>query len=80
MPGHPVSGDGTYVSLQVTFKVNFVRCGAMVKWHGDASGFGMSAQWVMRRTGATTVGFDFFGRASLPALQLLFRLNSEWIF
>jgi hypothetical protein len=60
--GIPYPVTGTYASPQVTFKVNFVKCGAVVTWRGDASGFGMSAQWVMQRGGATTVGFDFFGR------------------
>jgi hypothetical protein len=60
--GIPYPVTGTYASPQVTFKVNFVKCGAVVTWRGDASGFGMSAQWVMQRGGATTVGFDFFSR------------------
>src|SRR3954453_10710134 len=60
--GIPYPVAGTYASPQVMFTVNFVKCGAVVTWRGDASGFGMSAQWVMQRGGATSVGFDFFGR------------------
>jgi hypothetical protein len=60
--GIPYPVTGTYFSPQVTFKVNFVKCGAVVTWRGSASGFGMSVQWVMQRGGAFTVGFDAFGR------------------
>jgi hypothetical protein len=60
--GIPYPVAGTYASPQVTFKVNFVKCGAVVTWRGDASGFGMTVQWVMQRGAATTVGFDFFSR------------------
>jgi hypothetical protein len=60
--GIPYPVTGTYASPQVTFTVYFAKCGAVVTWRGDASGFGMSAQWVMERGGATTVGFDFFSR------------------
>ncbi len=60
--GIPYPVTGTYVSPQVTFKVNFVKCGAVVTWRGDASGFGMSVQWVMQQGGNTTAGFDAFGR------------------
>ena len=60
--GIPYPVTGTNFSVQITFTVNFVRCGAVVKWQGDVSGFGMSTPWVMRRNGATTWGFDFFGR------------------
>src|SRR4051794_24852830 len=42
----PYPVTGTYMSPQVTFTVNFVKCGAVATWRGDASGFGMSAQWV----------------------------------
>jgi hypothetical protein len=61
--GIPYPVTGTSFGVQVTFTVNFTKCGAVVKWQGNASGLGMSTQWVMRRNGATTWGFDFFGRS-----------------
>ena len=61
--GIPYPVTGSIGSPQVSFTVNFVKCGAVVKWRGDQSGFGMSVQWVMQRGGATTVGFDAFGRS-----------------
>jgi hypothetical protein len=60
--GIPNPVTGTNFGVQITFTVNFVKCGALVKWQGDVSGFGMSTPWVMRRNGVTTTGFDFFGR------------------
>jgi hypothetical protein len=54
--------SGTNFSVQITFTVNFAKCGAVVKWQGDVSGFGMSVPWVMRRNGVATTGFDFFGQ------------------
>jgi hypothetical protein len=60
--GMPYPVSGTNFSVQITFTVNFAKCGAVVKWQGDVSGFGMSTPWVMRRNGVTTTGFDFFGR------------------
>ena len=61
--GIPYPVTGSIGSPQVSFTVNFVKCGAVVKWRGDQSGFGMSVQWVMQQGGKTTVGFDFFGRS-----------------
>jgi len=61
--GIPYPVTGTYASPQVVFTVNFVKCGAVVRWRGNASGLGMSVQWVMQRGGATTVGFDAFDRS-----------------
>jgi hypothetical protein len=61
--GIPYPVTGTNFGVQITFTMNFVKCGAVVKWQGNVSGFGMSTQWVMRRNGATTWGFDFFGRS-----------------
>jgi hypothetical protein len=60
--GIPYPVTGTNFFVQITFTVNFVKCKAVVKWQGDVSGFGMSTPWVMQRNGATTWGFDFFGR------------------
>jgi len=60
--GIPYPVTGTNFSVQITFTVNFVKCGALVKWQGDVSGFGMSVPWLMRRNGVTTTGFDFFGQ------------------
>ena len=60
--GIPYPVTGIIASPQVMFRVNFVKCGAIVQWRGDGSGLGMSVQWVMQRGSATTVGFDFFGR------------------
>jgi hypothetical protein len=60
--GIPYPVAGTNFGVQITFTVNFAKCGAVVKWQGDVSGFGMSTPWVMRRNGVTTTGFDFFGR------------------
>jgi hypothetical protein len=60
--GIPYPVTGTNFGVQITFAVNFVKCRAVVKWQGDVSGLGMSTPWVMRRNGATTTGFDFFGR------------------
>ncbi len=60
--GIPYPVTGTNFGVQITFTVNFAKCGAVVKWQGDVSGFGMSTPWVMRRKGVTTWGFDFFGR------------------
>jgi hypothetical protein len=60
--GIPNPVTGTNFGVQITFTVNFAKCGAAVKWQGDVSGFGMSTPWVMRRGGVTTTGFDFFGR------------------
>ena len=60
--GIPYPVTGTNFSVQITFTVNFVKCGALVKWQGDVSGFGMSVPWVMRRNGVATTGFDFFGQ------------------
>jgi hypothetical protein len=60
MPGNSISCDGN--QFWITFTVNFVKCGALVKWQGDVSGFGMSTPWVMRRNGVATTGFDFFGQ------------------
>ena len=59
--GIPTPVTGTNFGVQI-FTVNFVKCSAVVKWQGDVSGFGMSTPWVMQRSGATTTGFDFFGR------------------
>jgi hypothetical protein len=61
MPGIPYPVIGTNFSVQITFTVNFAKCGAVVKWRSDVSGFGMSTPWVMRRNGVTTTEFDFFG-------------------
>jgi avidin family protein len=60
--GIPYPVTGTNFGVQITFTVNFVKCRAVVKWQGNVSGFGMSTQWVLQRNGATTWGFDFFGR------------------
>jgi hypothetical protein len=60
--GIPYPATGTSFGVQTTFTVNFVKCKAVVKWQGNASGFGMSTQWVMQRNGTTTWGFDFFSR------------------
>ncbi|HEV7411418.1 MAG TPA: avidin/streptavidin family protein [Bradyrhizobium sp.] len=60
--GIPYPVTGTNFGVQITFTVNFARCGAVVKWQGDVSGFGMSTPWVLKRNGVTTWGFDFFGR------------------
>ena len=37
--GIPYPVTGTYLSPQVTFNVNFVKCSSMVTWRGNASGF-----------------------------------------
>jgi hypothetical protein len=61
--GIPYPVTGTSFGVQTTFTVNFVKCKAAVKWQGNASGFGMSTQWVLTRNGTTTWGFDFFSRS-----------------
>ena len=61
--GIPYPVAGTTFGVQTTFTVNFVKCKAAVKWQGNASGFGMSTQWVLTRNGTTTWGFDFFSRS-----------------
>jgi hypothetical protein len=61
--GIPYRVTGTNFYVQITFTVNFVECGAVVKWQGNMLGLGMSAPWVMQRKGVTTWGFDAFGRS-----------------
>lgn len=66
--GIPYPVSGTNFSVQITFTVNFVKCGLTVKWRGDVQGFGMSTPWwvlTSAKKGApsTLTGFDFFGRS-----------------
>jgi hypothetical protein len=63
---YPVTGTNFYV--QITFTVNFVKCGLTVKWQGDVQGFGMSTPWwvltSVRKTAPPTLsGYDFFSRS-----------------
>ena len=59
--GIPYPVTGTNFSVQIRFTVNLAKCGSVVNWQGDVSGFGMSTPWILRRKGVTTTGFDFFG-------------------
>jgi Avidin family len=66
--GTPYPVTGTNFSVQITFTVNFVKCGLTVKWQGNVQGLGMSTPWwVLTSTkGAApsaSSGFDFFGRS-----------------
>ena len=58
----PYPVTGTTFFAQVSFTVNFAKCGAVVKWNGDVAGPTMAVQYAMQRGGVTTVGFDIFNR------------------
>jgi hypothetical protein len=66
--GTPYPVSGTNFGVQITFTVNFVKCGLTVKWQGNVSGLGMSTPWWVLTSAKgvappTSSGFDFFGRS-----------------